>query len=172
MGYGESACIYIGIKIKISTLIKQINDENFHYIKQMLLDGEFENSQEENKLHDIVKIYLKNNNSKKKKDKKDEEDEEGEENDYEDERFIKSIKDIEICKTALKKLNSYNDFLLIPNEKHIIIENDAYWDECGSMSVSRDLDFDINAIKNDIDNECKKYIKGYKIVMILNQSGG
>ncbi len=170
MGRGESACIYIGIKIKISTLIRQISEKNSRYVRKLLLGGGIENSEGENNLEEIMADFLEKNNNLDEMGIFDDDDDDGDLD--ENEIFMKIIKDIKIYKTALKKLGLYDKFLLIPNEKHKIINNRAHWGDCGSMSVSRDLDFDIDAIKNDIDNECQKYIKEYKIVMILNQSAG
>lgn len=148
MGKCESSSVYIGINILISELINQINESNFILIKQFLQQGFIEdmNDFHNNTYNDIIF-----------------------DNKYDDNCNIENYKNYII--NDLKKECLYEKTILIPIE--LIIDTERWgYNRYGTNGTFRDLDFDINSIKNKIDDKYNKNISNYKIVMIIKQNSG
>lgn len=156
MGRSESATASIGIKIALSDLILQINENNFELIKEMLFAGFIEHPHRnysrytditynleydddlKNLNHEIIKKYL----IKKFK------------NSYPNGRYFKE----EEC--------LFNQTLLIPLKK--IFETNRFgWNRIGKNAEYRKIDFDLSL---NIDKY--KEIDKKEIVFILCQDAG
>jgi len=160
MGRCETATASIGIKILLSNLVLQINENNVTLIKEMLYYGFIEDDNDyfneiysriigENELPEIslhVKEYLINkftNNGS----------------------YHKSHGE-SIVKLTLDKGCLFDKYLLVPVKRLLSMDRWGY-DRDATNSISRPIDFDLS-INTDKYNEIEKT----EIVLILGQHAG
>ncbi len=154
MGKCVTSDVSIGIKIKLSKLLSQINETNFNLMKQILTDGSIEG--EDNDLDNQYEhvIDLVNSESINLPNPFDSND---------SKNYLKYKK---YLKKEIKKKNIQllDEYLLIPIKKLLSTDKWGY-NTLGDNVVSTKLDF-------GVETEIEKYsnIKGYEIVLMLNQS--
>jgi hypothetical protein len=164
MGRCDTATAALGIKILLSDLIKQINEENFNLIKKMLNDGIIEDSNEYfNEVYqkvigyDDADVELPSNYLEFKKHLTKEFRCNG--------SYFKS-KQTNFVEPYLNKGCLYDRYLLVSIKELISTERWGY-DRCGINSTSRELDFDLT-----VDTDEYKMIKKFNISLILKQHAG
>jgi len=147
MGKCESSSASIGIKILLTDLIYQINENNFSIIKEMLVNGfiEDKNDSFDEMYQGIIDCnYLDSNNS--------------------------NVNCLDVKEYLINELK-HNDYLfdkelLVPLK--IILNIDRWgYDRLGTNSVSRLIDFDLS-----VNIEKYKEIEKIKIVFILEHNSG
>ena len=160
MACSEYAKVSIGIKIKLSVLIQQINKDNWDLIKEMLENGFIEDENEY-----FTDVYQKMRNSEQisgnwKKSKKFL-------IDYckNNGSYLKDMFSSEVVNT-LENGCLLDQYLPVPIKKILACERWGY-ERSGTNSVSRPLDFDLS-----VDTEKYKLLEKFEIAFILEQNSG
>lgn len=147
MGRTEIATASIGIKIRISVLVSQINKDKFELIKEMLEEGIIEDANDDyNDVYANIIYYLKENITTITNTKK---------------YLVKEFKD---KKSSNDDVSLWEKDLLVPIKKILTTERCGY-DRYGVNGGSRAMDFDLSVV-----TEKYKTIENIKIVFILEQS--
>jgi len=156
MGRSDTATVTVGIKIQLSTLIEQINDDNLVSIQNMLENGfiDDENGEMNTGLRDLVYGIKKSCNAQGK-----------------DAAHYKNIlkEDFDIGSRSNGPL--WNEHILIPEDRLLHTTRWGYQRE-GYNGTSRNMDFDMRSIEARINDKYKNIITGYTVALILLQSGG
>jgi hypothetical protein len=164
MGKCETSTASLGIKILLSELIKQINEDNFNLIKKMLNDGIIEDSNDYfNEVYQKVIGY-------------DDADVKLPENYLEFKKYLKeqfktngSYYKSKFSNEVEPYLNSgclYDRYLLIPIKEILSTERWGY-SRYGINSTSRLIDFDLK-----VNTDEYKMIKKFTIAFIIKQHSG
>ena len=164
MGRSEEATVSLGIKILLSDLIEQINEDNFDLIKKMLNDGIIEDSNEYfNEVYqkvigyDDADVILPDNYIEFKEHLTKEFKSNG--------SYFKS-KHTNIVEPYLNKGCLYDRHLLVSVREILSTERWGYSRE-GTNSSSRPIDFDLT-----VDTDDYKMIKKFKSCLLLKQHAG
>ena len=164
MGRCDTATASLGLKILLSDLIEQINEENFNLIKKMLNDGMIEDSNEYfNEVYqkvigyDDADVELPENYMEFKEHLTKEFKSNGS---YFKSKFSSKVE------PDLNKGCLYDKHLLISVREIISTERWGYSRE-GTNSASRPIDFDLT-----VDTEEYKMIKHFKTILLLKQHAG
>lgn len=160
MGRCESANASIGIKILLSDIIFQLNEQNFDLIKEMLYNGFIDDDNEY-----FNEVFTKIINANELPNsyiefKKYIEDAFKSNGSYYKERFTNSVV------PTLDYGCLFDKYLLFPL-KHILSVERWGYDRSGKNGTSTPIDFDLN-----VDIEKYKEIKNTQIVFILDIESG
>ena len=159
MGRDDSSTAYIGLKILLSDLILQMNDSNFNLIKDMLLNGTIEDTNdfynevfkkiinENTELSNdcleckeyLIKVFKQNGS-------------------YARSKFNNEVK------PDLTNGSLFEQELLVPIKEILSTERYGY-DRYGINNTSIPLDFDLS-----VNTEKYKDIKNFNIVFFIQQS--
>jgi hypothetical protein len=159
MGREDSSTAYVGIKILLSDLILQMNELNFNLIKDMLLNGTIEDSNdfynevfkkiinEDTELSKdcleckeyLIKVFKQNGS-------------------YARSKFNNEVK------PDLSNGSLFEQELLVPLKEILSTERYGY-DRYGINNSSRPLDFDLS-----VNTDKYKDIKNFKIIFFIQQS--
>jgi hypothetical protein len=164
MGRCDTATASLGIKILLSDLIGQINENNFNLIKKMLNDGIIEDSNEYfNEVYqkvigyDDMDVELPDNYMEFKEHLTKE---------FKKHGSYYKLKDSCKVEPCLTRGCLYDRYLLIPIKEIISTERWGYSRE-GTNSATRPIDFDLT-----VNTDEYKMIKKFKTILLLKQHAG
>lgn len=147
MGKEETSKVSIGIKILLSDLISQINQENFELISDILYNGFIEDDNDN--YNEVPENWLEYKEHLETKFKQ--------YGSYNKSRFISQIS------YTIKNGSLYDKYLLVPNKELLSTTRWGY-DREGINANSTPINFDLS-----INTDQYKDIQNYNIVLIMKQ---